>query len=178
MTVSSYTLDSEADLRAVSNVTYPLYLSSIEVVFSPLHIHSFEDHWFTAAGLGCLFFFIFVTFWTKVVFFLSLLFSFGYFFFFFFVNASHTHSSSLGTLFWDSDVVQFLILFFWVCRKRSLFFFSFLTTCNSKMTFHAIYREKKNRVTAEGIVCFHFVLHCLLKKQILKNKIKKATKNK
>lgn len=88
----------------------------------------------------------------------------------------HTHSSSLGTLFWDSDVVQFLILFFWVCRKRS-FFFSYYLQFQDDIPCH-LQRKKKNRVTAEGIVCFHFVLHCLLKKQILKNKIKKATKNK
>lgn len=165
MTVSSYTLDSEADLRAVSNVTYPLYLSSIEVVFSPFHIHSFEDHWFTAAGLDC---------------FLSLL-HFGrrwclFFFFwllFFFWLMPHTHSSSLGTLFYSLSSFSFC---FSGCAENVLFFF-FLTTCNSKMTFHAIYREKKHRVTAEGIVCFHFVLHCLLKKQILKNKNKKQ-KNK
>lgn len=61
-----------------------------------------------------------------------------------FLSMPQTHSSSLGTLFLESDVtfcVQFLILSFLGVRQTFVFV---LTTCNSKMTFHAIYRDKKN----------------------------------
>lgn len=156
-----------ADLGAVSNVVsfVPIEHPGFPFISTVLRTG------FTATRLGC---FIFVTLWTEVVF-ISLCFDF---LFFFFVNASHTHSSSLGTFFWGSDVnfyVQFLILFF-SGSGIDIRFFLYLLLAIPRWHSMPFTETKTQRVTAEGIV-FSFFFHCLAKKQILKTK-KKEEKNK
>lgn len=104
---------------------------------------------------------------------------FFWLFFYFFLLMPHTHTVAAWEHYSGIQTLSSFSFCFSGCAENVLFFF-FLFLLPAIPRWHSMpfTEKKKNRVTAEGIVCFHFVLHCLLKKQILKNKIKKATKNK
>lgn len=130
----------------------------------PLHIHSFEDR--LHSGRPRLFHLCYTLDWGGVYFFT--------FWLVFFLLMPHTHSSSLGTLFWESDVtfsIHFLILFF--LSVQQAFFFSYYLQFQDDIPCHL--QRQKTQCDCRGNRVLIF-LHCLLKKQILKRKKKEKKK--
>lgn len=68
---------------------------------------------------------------------------FFFFWLFFFLLMPHTHTVAAWEHYSGIQTLSSFLFGFSGCAENVLFFFFFLTTCNSKMTFHAIYREKK-----------------------------------